>query len=666
MRINNLISVLFLVLAIPVLCRGQIVDFNRKPIYLPVFDKTDNFDTSYLTILEKAFYQANEDTLRLALINDLAYYWHTRNLDKAMTFTQRGLALAKYLKNKLWEGKLQTTQGAILLRTEKLDSAFLVLEQAKTKVRKKDLPLLNTELGYVMERRGLLSNATDYALESLKLGEELNDKKAIALAYSDLSGLLWKQKKFEQGLEYGLRSEKTFILRGIKDMDYSFTLYVIGINYLDLKNYNSALLYFQKAIDMSEQYGFYNNLADAYISLIDLSALLKDYKKAEEAAKNAIKYAKLLDNNFLLMRSWLSVAKVQNLTKRSDEAIESIKTCLHIATDKFGDKFYLQQAYKELGTAYAATGDFEQAHTAFLTYDQLKDSVFTAEADRRMAEFQTQFEVAQKEATITAQGQSLQQQRSLQSLTYGVVGLLAFILIGLYWNFRNNKRTSHKLEVLNSDLENKNKQLDKRNAENELLLKEIHHRVKNNLEVVSSLLALQSAQIDDPDVQDAMLASQNRVNSMGILHQKLYQGEHLAFIEMKNYFLNLSENILDSYNATEQVTVDCQMNEIQLDVDTAVPIGLIVNELLTNSLKYAFPKGQKGFVTLRLEDMGEDHLRLIVTDNGIGKSLNGQPQGTGFGTQLVALLTKQLNGTLQQEVNNGTVISIQFKKLKNG
>jgi two-component sensor histidine kinase len=206
--------------------------------------------------------------------------------------------------------------------------------------------------------------------------------------------------------------------------------------------------------------------------------------------------------------------------------------------------------------------------------------------------------------------------------------------------------------------------LSARNAENELLLKEIHHRVKNNLEVVSSLLALQSAQIDDPSVQDAMQASQNRVNSMGILHQKLYQGEHLAFIEMKNYFINLSENILDSYNATDRVTIDCTMNEINLDIDTAVPIGLIVNELLTNSLKYAFTKGQMGTVKLSLEDKGQNILQLKIADNGIGKSLIHKPQGTGFGTQLVDLLTKQLDGTIHQEINNGTIISIDFKRAK--
>ncbi len=641
---------------------GQFIDFNRKPAYLPVFEQTDDFDTTYLTVLEKAFYQTKEDTLRLTLLNDLAYYWHTRNLDKALAFTQKGLALAAKLKNVRWEGKLQITQGAILLRMEKLDTAFVILQQAKGKVQKQDLPLLITQLGYVMERRGLLSQAADYALEALKLGEQLKDLETIALAYSDLSNLFWKQSKFKKGLEYGLKSEEVFKQRGLKDLNYSFTLYVIGNNYFATKEYKKALDYYQKALTMSQQYGFYNNLADIYIALIDLYTATQDYPKAEKAAVNAIQYATLLDNNFLLMRSWLSVGKLQNLTKRPQQAILSLKTCLKVATEQFGDEFFLYQAYKELGKAYAATGDFKQAHFAFLKYDTLKDSVFTAEADRRVAELQTQFEVAHKEATINSQQSALNQQSKEQVLTFGLVLLLVIILAGLYWNYRQKQQINQQLASLNVSLETKNTQLDKRNAENELLLKEIHHRVKNNLEVVSSLLALQSAQIDNPEIQDAMQSSQNRVQSMGILHQKLYQNEHLAFIEMKNYFADLAENILDSYNLTEQITVEYPMKELELDVDTAVPVGLIVNELLTNSLKYAFPKGQLGKISISLEEISKGILQLCIADNGIGKVLNAKAQGTGFGTQLVNLLTRQIEGTLQQEVNNGTRISVKFSR----
>lgn len=212
------------------------------------------------------------------------------------------------------------------------------------------------------------------------------------------------------------------------------------------------------------------------------------------------------------------------------------------------------------------------------------------------------------------------------------------------------------------DLTQTQHELSLRNNQNVLLLKEIHHRVKNNLEVVSGLLALQSAKMDDPTMQEVMLASQNRVQSMGILHQKLYQSEHLAFIEMKNYFENLCINILDSYNESDRIQVTIEMPELEFDVDTAVPLGLIVNELLTNSLKYAFPKGEKGNIELSLKHLNEDNFQLKISDNGVGKVVDAKAKGTGFGTQLVDLLTLQIDGKLIQDVSNGTKILINFKR----
>jgi two-component sensor histidine kinase len=192
-----------------------------------------------------------------------------------------------------------------------------------------------------------------------------------------------------------------------------------------------------------------------------------------------------------------------------------------------------------------------------------------------------------------------------------------------------------------------------------LLLKEIHHRVKNNLEVVSSLLALQSAQIDDPKTKEAMQEGQNRVRSIGIIHQKLYQGKNPGSIEMKDYFLNLSESILDSFGAEERVKIELAMEKLDVEIDTAVPLGLIVNELLTNTLKYAFPKGQHGNVRIKLEKQTGGILHLEVSDNGIGKS--GFVHGTGFGGQLISLLTIQLSGKMREEIKNGTSVFFDFK-----
>jgi len=118
---------------------------------------------------------------------------------------------------------------------------------------------------------------------------------------ADLSNLLWKQAKYEDALEYGLKSEEVFKQRGLKDLDYGFTLYVIGNVYLALKQYDHALNYFQRSNEISEQYGFYNNLSDTYISLNELFTEKRDFEKARQASFQAIKYAELIQNNFLLI-----------------------------------------------------------------------------------------------------------------------------------------------------------------------------------------------------------------------------------------------------------------------------------------------------------------------------------------------------------------------------
>ncbi len=659
---------IFLILGILVVSGnvlGQIFDNSRPDPYRPVFVATDDFDSTYLVVLENTFGMSLPDSLKLAIGNDLAYYWHTRNLDIAQTWADTVYRLAVSRQSILWQGRLQITLGAILLRQDKLDTAMAVLESAKTKLPIHDWPHLFTQMGYVMERKGLLSKAADYALNGLQIGDSLQDIRARAMAYSDLSNLFWKQSKFEKGIEYGLEAETLYKKRNINDLDYSFTLYVLGNNYMKVKEYAAAQEYFDRALIISERYQFYNNLADIYISLSDLYTLTQRYMQAEEAARNAIRYSALLNNNFMQMRSWLELGKLQNLMLQPQQAIESLEKCFQVGTEKFNDTYFLHIAYKELGVAHAQLGDFRSAHAAFLKYDQLKDSVFTSEADQRIALLQTEFEVAQKESTIKIQEQLISQQKRVQVLFLIGAGLLCLMVVILYRTYRNKLRVNAQLNTLNESLALKNQQLDKRNSENELLLREIHHRVKNNLEIVSGLLSLQAAQIDNPTAQAVMLSSQNRVLSMGIIHQKLYQKDNLATIEMKDYFQNLGESILDSFNDTGRISFHCEMEPLELDVDTAVPVGLIANELITNALKYAFIKNQTGKIQIRLvRTTKEKELLFQVEDNGIGKPDHASPKGTGFGTELITLLVKQLDGKLTFDNHEGTAVSINFKYAK--
>jgi two-component sensor histidine kinase len=628
---------------------GQLIDLNSKHPYNKVFVDTDNFGASYLEILEQGFNQVKIDSVKFSILNDLAYYWHTRNLNMAMNFTKKGLELTSLKNDSVWHGRFQITQGAILLRMEKLDSAQTVLELAKTKVQQSDLPFLNTQLGYVHERRGQLDKAADYVIKSLDLGEKLNDNKAKAMAYSDLSNLFWKQAKFESGLEYGLRSLKLFEDWGITDLDYDFTLYVTGNNYLALGDYENARKYYEHSIIIGERYGFYNNLSDINISLVDLYSYLDEYENALVAGGNAVKYAELLENNFMVMRAWLAIGKMQNKRGNCAEAIEGLRKSINVATNDFSDAYFLSDAYKELGRAFANSNDYKNAYNAFSVYDSLKNEVFTAEADHRISKLRTEFDVAQKESTIVLQQTQIKKQQSRQLLIIIITVLLLLLLLLAYKAISNNIK--------------KNKLLQKKNVEKEFLLKEIHHRVKNNFEIVSSLLSLQAARIVDPKVLEAMEQSQHRVHSMGMIHQKLYLGEKLSTVEMKDYFINLTDYIIDSYGKNNLVTVDIVMDELELDVDIAIPIGLIVNELITNSLKYAFPEERKGNIHLALKLKG-DLLELEVNDNGIGMQSKNSVGGTGFGTHLVDLLVKQLDGKMILVTNHGTSVSIEFQNIK--
>ena len=149
---------------------SRIIDFDREPVYFKVFVDSDNFGPSYLDSLEAAYPRVETDTIKFEILNDLAYYWHTRSLKRSLDLATDGLEMARAAGNKLWEGRFQITQGATLLRMEKLDSAQAVLQKARKKVIDEDLPLLLTQEGYIYERRGDLDMATEKAYEVLSLG----------------------------------------------------------------------------------------------------------------------------------------------------------------------------------------------------------------------------------------------------------------------------------------------------------------------------------------------------------------------------------------------------------------------------------------------------------------------------------------------------------------
>jgi two-component sensor histidine kinase len=210
----------------------------------------------------------------------------------------------------------------------------------------------------------------------------------------------------------------------------------------------------------------------------------------------------------------------------------------------------------------------------------------------------------------------------------------------------------------------KNSMIKKSLKEKEVLLKEIHHRVKNNLQVVSSLLGLQSSNIEDENVKKIFAESKNKIQAISLIHQTLYQNKDLAEIDMDEYFKNMYVHILSLFgHEAKKVEFQLYTNNIKFDIDTSVPIALIFNELVTNSLKYAFRDLQGGQLKVELTKLKEGVFCLKVEDNGRGFKTE-EMRKNSLGLQLVQMLSSQLNGSFECNSDNGTKISIIFEDTK--
>ena len=198
--------------------------------------------------------------------------------------------------------------------------------------------------------------------------------------------------------------------------------------------------------------------------------------------------------------------------------------------------------------------------------------------------------------------------------------------------------------------------------EKEALLKEIHHRVKNNLQVVSSLLGLQSRTISDPEHRKMFEESQNRVYSMALLHESLYQSENLSQIDFPEYIRQLAAHLFRSYGASGgRIHLRTELDAIALNLDAAVPCGLIVNELISNSLKYAFPDGRQGEIHIGLHGQPEGRAKLVVGDNGVGlRSDLDWTTTRSLGLRLVRSLAQQLGAQIELKSDVGTQVQLVF------
>lgn len=272
----------------------------------------------------------------------------------------------------------------------------------------------------------------------------------------------------------------------------------------------------------------------------------------------------------------------------------------------------------------------------------LADSLNNLEKTAQIAEMQTKYEAGKKDAHI----EELTELNEVKNQRFWLLAGASLVLAALLFVVWNQKKKSQRQQ----------KMIAEQSERLQWMMKELHHRVKNNLQIVSSLLNLQSYRLKDEESVSAIKESQLRVQAMSLMHQRLYQVEDVSMVNFKLYLTDLTETLMKAYgyNSDEfDLTIDIEKE--MLDVDTVMPMGLLVNEIITNSFKYAYKEVKRP--ALRIQLAGKDkNLVLDIADNGPGIQ-SADTTKAGFGTKLISALSKQLKATYTVDHSAGTAYS---------
>jgi len=249
-----------------------------------------------------------------------------------------------------------------------------------------------------------------------------------------------------------------------------------------------------------------------------------------------------------------------------------------------------------------------------------------------------------------------------------IVNLMSVILIGIlaFIIYRQSvARKKYIIEIVGLQRQSEDQLvcMEQFNEEKDWLIREIHHRVKNNLQIVISLLNTQSAYLSSGEARDAIKNSQHRMFAISLIHQKLYQADNLSSIDIPLYIYELVNYLKEEYSVDDNVNIKMEMVPLNLDVAYAVPLGLILNEAISNTLKYAFPNANAGELSIRLQSDDQINYHLEIADNGIGlpRKFNLDHQNS-LGTNLMAGLSSQLRGILEIKDRNGVVVTLKFRQ----
>jgi len=561
-------------------------------------------------------------------------------------------------------------------------------------------------------RWGRLDTAESKLLELLRMQQAAGSRQLL-YTYDLLAAVSMYQGNYNKALPYAMKTIRQMQL--VKDTARASIFYTrIGNIYVELGQYEKSISWYSRASAIlqanraSTRYVVYGHLVRSMISLgKQEEALLMLRKTVQEAPPesmvdkqevaralgdcyNALHRHDLAERYYLEMMDWeeqmakahisysqsvyYTVGKFYTDRHRYDRAGYYLRKGLALTPGKTSSASRKKDTYLALFKVDSALGNYLSAIRHLQLYNLLRDSIFNETKSRQIAELQIRYETEKKEQDIQLlrnrsqlARNRLQQARLARNVTLaGIIMLLA--IVGLLYNrYRLKQRSHQQLQAQQKEIHRKNRSLealvkekDRLLEEKEWLLKEVHHRVKNNLQIVMSLLNTQSAHTENDAALLVIRENQHRVYAMSLIHQKLYQSENVALIDMPVYISELVDYLRNSFD-TSHIRFELQVAVVKLDVSQTVPLGLILNEAVTNAIKYAFPGGRKGCITITLRHTADGQLLLTIADNGTGLPADFDPgKSSSLGMSLMQGLSRQLGGSFNMQQGEGLTITVRF------
>lgn len=527
--------------------------------------------------------------------------------------------------------------------------------------------------------------------------------------YSVLGQTYQGMNNFVQSLRYNLLAVETGENLGETGPLMCTINNRVGLSYFSVNYYDQAIDYFNKALTDARNNKDTVTIRTELLNLSDVFRLRNEYKRSLDSLNTVEKLGPGMSEyqTMQLEMGYLKNYIALNLLNKAAPHFEHLKKFLakgsanDIANQmvRMAIVFYLQvngrfsetvkfiQDYELVvkrvplplsrladGEYLAfrtdsALGNLQQAINHFQQYKYLSDSITSTNQAKQVGILRLQFETERKDKDIELLTQksklqevSLEEGRVFRKVITGGICMLLLILALVYNRYRMKKKTTFKLEKQQQEINAQNETLKKLVEEKEWLLREIHHRVKNNLQVIISLLNTQSQYLDNADAIAAIKNSQHRMYAMSLIHQRLYHTDNLGAIDMNWYIRELIGFMQESFDTGAGITFRISSDAILLDVVQAIPLGLILNEAISNSIKYAFPVDRKGTINITFSKNAEGYCLLSISDNGVGFRNNFVPEeSASLGMSLMKGLSEQMDASFDLKSNEeGVKIQVHF------